>query len=116
MQIQDPRDPRNNTNNIVNQLFEKAKQLSAEQEQKPAASAATQSNRVVKIITFWKNGFTVNDGPLRSYDDPRNQSFLNDIKEGYIHCAESFANLIKAIFNIKFTQLCATRARGGSSR
>ena len=27
-------------------------------------------------ITFWTNGFTVNDGPLRRLDDPQNASFL----------------------------------------
>lgn len=27
-------------------------------------------------ITFWNNGFTVDDGPLRRLDDPENASFL----------------------------------------
>lgn len=27
-------------------------------------------------ITFWTNGFTVDDGPLRRLDDPQNASFL----------------------------------------
>lgn len=30
----------------------------------------------VHNIYFWSNGFTVNDGPLRSFDDPENSSFL----------------------------------------
>ncbi|XP_074285564.1 plant UBX domain-containing protein 4-like [Silene latifolia] len=31
-------------------------------------------------ITFWRNGFTVNDGPLRLLDDEANASFLESIK------------------------------------
>jgi UBX domain-containing protein 1 len=33
-------------------------------------------------ITFWQNGFTVDDGPLRSLEDPANAAFLNDINRG----------------------------------
>ncbi|KAL3337669.1 hypothetical protein AABB24_030009 [Solanum stoloniferum] len=29
-------------------------------------------------ITFWRNGFTVDDGPPRSFDDPENASFVED--------------------------------------
>ncbi|GJN38891.1 hypothetical protein PR202_gb27972 [Eleusine coracana subsp. coracana] len=35
---------------------------------------------IVHNICFWSNGFTVNDGPLRSFDDPENASFLESIK------------------------------------
>lgn len=31
---------------------------------------------VTHSITFWRNGFSVNDGPLRRMDDPQNASFL----------------------------------------
>ncbi|XVF21022.1 hypothetical protein REPUB_Repub12eG0054800 [Reevesia pubescens] len=30
-------------------------------------------------ITFWRNGFTVDDGPLRQLDDPANASFLESV-------------------------------------
>lgn len=33
-------------------------------------------------ITFWKQGFVVNDGPLRRYDNPENKSFLGYIERG----------------------------------
>ena len=33
-------------------------------------------------ITFWRQGFVVDDGPLRKYDEPQNQAFLKDIDEG----------------------------------
>lgn len=31
---------------------------------------------VVHNIVFWRNGFTINDGPLRRLDDPENAPFL----------------------------------------
>lgn len=31
---------------------------------------------VTHNITFWRNGFTVDDGPLRRLDDPANATFL----------------------------------------
>ncbi|KAG5545621.1 hypothetical protein RHGRI_017943 [Rhododendron griersonianum] len=34
---------------------------------------------VTHNITFWGNGFTVDDGPLRRLDDPENASFLQSI-------------------------------------
>ncbi|XP_048701604.1 UBX domain-containing protein 2A isoform X1 [Caretta caretta] len=34
------------------------------------------------IIKLWKNGFTVNDGELRSYKDVANQQFLDSVKKG----------------------------------
>ncbi|XP_044957969.1 plant UBX domain-containing protein 4-like [Hordeum vulgare subsp. vulgare] len=35
---------------------------------------------IVHDIYFWSNGFTVDDGPLRSFDDPEHASFLESIK------------------------------------
>lgn len=34
------------------------------------------------VITFWANGFTVNDGPLRAYDDPANTAFMQAVGKG----------------------------------
>lgn len=34
------------------------------------------------IIKLWSNGLSINDGPLRPYDEPENQSFLSSIKKG----------------------------------
>ncbi|KAJ6416336.1 hypothetical protein OIU84_002231 [Salix udensis] len=44
-------------------------------------SAPQQPEAVVHNIVFWTNGFTVNDGPLRSLDDPENASFLESIRK-----------------------------------
>lgn len=35
-------------------------------------------------ITFYKNGFVIDDRPLRTYDDPSSQEFLRDISKGLI--------------------------------
>lgn len=39
-------------------------------------TAAPQPESVVHNIVFWRNGFTVGDGPLRRLDDPENAEFL----------------------------------------
>lgn len=33
-------------------------------------------------ITFWQNGFSVDDGPLRNAQDPENAAFLADVNRG----------------------------------
>lgn len=38
--------------------------------------------KVSRSITFWQNGFTVEDGPLYRYDDPRNQRYLETLNQG----------------------------------
>lgn len=55
----------------------------------PSASSSTyggaekeKSGKVTRVLTFWKNGFSIDDGELKSYDDPVNQEFLNAIKSG----------------------------------
>ena len=46
----------------------------------PAAPAAPAP--VTHVITFWTNGFTVDDGPLRAYDDPANTAFMQSVGKG----------------------------------
>lgn len=40
-------------------------------------------------VTLWRNGFTVDDGPLRSFDDPANASFLEVILDYFQKLLES---------------------------
>lgn len=47
----------------------------------PAAVAPEQPQNVIHNIVFWRNGFTVNDGPLRRLDDPENAPFLESIRK-----------------------------------
>ena len=56
------------------------------EEAAPAAAAgggdAAAAPPVQHTITFWQNGFTVNDGPLRRYDDPANMPFMQAVTKG----------------------------------
>jgi UBX domain-containing protein 1 len=40
------------------------------------SSGVRQTEAVSYNIYFWRNGFTVNNGPLRGFDDPENADFL----------------------------------------
>ncbi|KAI4331036.1 hypothetical protein MLD38_029265 [Melastoma candidum] len=86
--------------NDVDSIFEKARQSGAVE--RPAVQRSSRSKSfmgkgrllsgeavesapeppepVTHIITFWRNGFTVNDGPFRRLDDPANARFLESIK------------------------------------
>ncbi|XP_066996283.2 NSFL1 cofactor p47 [Anabrus simplex] len=35
-------------------------------------------------LKLWKEGFNINDGPLREYDDPENSQFLDSVRQGLI--------------------------------
>ncbi|CAO3616088.1 unnamed protein product [Cunninghamella echinulata] len=37
---------------------------------------------VTRYLTFWRNGFSVDDGPLLRYDDPANSAMLSAINSG----------------------------------
>ena len=47
---------------------------------RPGARAPAEP--VFHTITFWRNGFTVDDGPLRRLDDPANEPFL-DVRDRF---------------------------------
>lgn len=40
--------------------------------------------RVTRQITFWREGFTVGDGPFRRYDDSNNFQLLSELKQGRV--------------------------------
>ncbi|KAI7729209.1 hypothetical protein M8C21_008779, partial [Ambrosia artemisiifolia] len=99
MLVQDPR-----KRNDVESLFNQARQAGAEEgtldQFQPSSSSRNFTGRgrllsgetssappqqpepevSTHTITFWTNGFTVNDGPLRRLDDPQNASFLESIR------------------------------------
>lgn len=35
-------------------------------------------------LKMWQNGFSIDDGPLRAYNDQENREFLNDVMRGRI--------------------------------
>ena len=53
----------------------------ASRETKTSPSPAPPSPET-HVITFWSNGFTVNDGALRAYDDPGNTPFMEAVSRG----------------------------------
>ena len=93
MLVQDP-----SKGNDVDAIFDQARQMGAVQgpleNLNPSSSSrsfsgtgrllsgetvpsATQPPEAVNHnIVFWRNGFTINDGPLRRLDDPENAPFL----------------------------------------
>lgn len=48
------------------------------------ASNTTSLPPVDLILKLWRNGFSVDEGPIRAYDDPANADFLRSIKMGEI--------------------------------
>lgn len=40
--------------------------------------------KVTRELTFWKQGFTVGDGPLHRYDDPANEQVLQELNRGRV--------------------------------
>lgn len=57
----------------------------AEEEAEPAAASdSAPVAATTHTITFWRDGFTVDDGPLRRTDDPENAQFLADINRGQV--------------------------------
>jgi hypothetical protein len=98
MMVQDPKKVKD-----VDELFDQARQSAVDRPVEPSRSASTsftgaarllsgeavssspqqqqqeQPQRIMHTITFWLNGFTVNDGPLRGFSDPENAAFMNSI-------------------------------------
>ncbi|KHJ97511.1 hypothetical protein OESDEN_02499, partial [Oesophagostomum dentatum] len=47
-------------------------------------SDTNQADEVVVYVYMWRNGFSVEDGPLRAFDDPANEPFIESITQGYV--------------------------------
>ena len=45
----------------------------------------------IRYLTFWRDGFSVEDGELRRYDDPDQAQILSEINSGYEIFISSFA-------------------------
>jgi len=56
----------------------------AQQQQGGEASSGDGEEEKTVTITFYQDGFTIDDGELRRFDDPANQQFLKSINEGYV--------------------------------
>lgn len=51
-------------------------------EEIPEERLPPRPQKVTREITFWKEGFQVNDGKLYRYDDPANSFYLNELNQG----------------------------------
>ncbi|OWZ10232.1 hypothetical protein PHMEG_00016946 [Phytophthora megakarya] len=49
-----------------------------------AAAAAGESPQPGHVIAFYREGFTVNDGPYRARSDPANRPFLEALERGHV--------------------------------
>ncbi|WVQ81616.1 hypothetical protein IAT38_003740 [Cryptococcus sp. DSM 104549] len=54
-----------------------------------------ESNVQTRRLTFWRNGFSIEDGPLLSYDDPANKRMLEELEQG---------RAPNAAFNVQWNQ------------
>lgn len=90
MLVQDPTKGNNSVDDLFNQARQSAIDVPPEDSQKSKSftgtarllsgetvqSGPSHPGVVTHTITFWRNGFSVDDGPLRRLDDPQNASFL----------------------------------------
>ncbi|KAG2280088.1 hypothetical protein Bca4012_048331 [Brassica carinata] len=54
--------------------------------QQPQEQQQDKLQSVMHTITFWRNGFTVDDGPLRRFEDPENVTFMESIARSECPC------------------------------
>ncbi|XP_018411895.1 PREDICTED: NSFL1 cofactor p47 isoform X3 [Nanorana parkeri] len=72
-------------NELVEDLFKGAKEHGAVAVDRTAKSPGeTSRSRVHVVLKLWKNGFSLDEGELRSYQDPSNAQFLESIRRGEI--------------------------------
>ncbi|XP_014663837.1 PREDICTED: NSFL1 cofactor p47-like [Priapulus caudatus] len=57
---------------------------SSSQQVQAATPAVPKERQVEVVLKLWKDGFSVNDGNLRDYNDPENKDFLDSIHRGEI--------------------------------
>ncbi|KAJ3216471.1 negative regulator of the PHO system [Dinochytrium kinnereticum] len=48
----------------------------------PGPEVEREQECVERRLTFWRNGFSIEDGPLMSYSDPKNEEILRAINSG----------------------------------
>lgn len=55
---------------------------------------AEENSEVHIALRLWKDGFTIGDGPLRSYHGPENKEFLQAVAKGEIPQVNSTIGII----------------------
>ncbi|CAJ0912507.1 16611_t:CDS:2, partial [Entrophospora sp. SA101] len=74
--------PIKQASSLVTDILKKATEGSRAHTEEPEVAASSSTSSQVRHLTFWRNGFSVEDGPLMAYDDPENQEFLKAIRSG----------------------------------
>ena len=46
------------------------------------APMVRKAGKVVHVLKFWKDGFSVDDGPLRNGQNPEDRVFLDSVTKG----------------------------------
>ena len=49
------------------------------------------------MLRFWRNGFSVDNGPLRDFHDPENLEFLEDVRRGLVFAAHRFGVVVVVV-------------------
>lgn len=62
----------------------------------PPPSDPDQEPTAIRHLTFWQDGFSVEDGELMRYDDPENEQILAQINTGSVPCVSLFDCLSRA--------------------
>lgn len=80
-----PRTDQENGRFEENQFFAGAGyRLGDQNRQAPMAPDVVGRRNVRRVLTFYANGFRVDEGPLRAFDDPANEEFLRDVNRGLV--------------------------------
>ncbi|KAF9345664.1 hypothetical protein BGX34_004572, partial [Mortierella sp. NVP85] len=68
---------------IGNRLGSEGESSTQVQQQVPEPSRTPEAlESVTRTLTFWRDGYSLEDGPLMSYTDPANREFLDAISNG----------------------------------
>lgn len=74
--------PPSNSNDPFDRIMNKAMNESGQGEASSNGSAGAGNDELK--LTLYRNGFTVDEGPLRELDNPDNMKFVDDLMRGYI--------------------------------
>ncbi|XP_008973706.3 UBX domain-containing protein 2B isoform X2 [Pongo pygmaeus] len=75
---------RPSTGKIVNELFKEAREHGAVPLNEATRASGDDKSKVQILLKLWSNGFSLDDGELRPYNEPTNAQFLESVKRGEI--------------------------------
>jgi UBX domain-containing protein 1 len=70
-------------NGVMREVIDRAREQSAQLgNNNNTTGGATNNDRSIGLITIYANGFIIGDGQFRDASDPKNASFIKDLKNG----------------------------------